>query len=327
MNALGFAAGAATRLRAEHPIEPAKLRVLELFCGLGGAAVALGDRAEVAAAVDIHQGALAVYRHNFPHPTLARTLETLSAAELAAFAANLWWLSPPCQPFTVRGQRRDDLDPRSRALLALVPRIAEVKPPLLALENVPGFAGSRTHARLLAGLTQAGYTVAETELCPSELGWPNRRRRFYLVASQVGLLEPCLPAEPPPSLADCLLWGPDEPFPGELVVSPELVSNYHHALDVVDAVDPAAVTACFTSAYGRSPVRSGSYLRTTTGLRRFAPAEILRLLGFPAAYRLPPTLPTSLGWRLAGNSLSVPAVRWVLSRLPGLQLGDRSTIG
>ena len=208
-----------------------------------------------------------------------------------------------------------------------MPRIAEVNSRLLALENVPGFAGSRSHAKLAAGLTEAGYTVAETEVCPSELGWPNRRRRFYLVASLVGLLEPCPPDEPPPTLADCLLWGPDEPFPAELVVAPKLEASYRHALDVVDAVDPTAVTACFTSAYGRSPVRSGSYLRTTTGLRRFAPAEILRLLGFPATYRLPPTLPTSLGWRLAGNSLSVPAVRRVLSRLPGLQLGDRSTMG
>lgn len=294
------------------------LKALELFCGLGGAAAALGPEVEVVAALDIHQGALAIYRHNFRHRTQARTLESLSAAELAGFDAELWWLSPPCQPFTRRGQARDDRDPRSRALLALTPHLGVVKPRFLALENVPGFAGSRTHARLRAELDGAGYEVAELELCPSELGWPNRRRRFYLVASLAGLAEPRPPAEPPARLADCLLWGPDEPFPGELAVSPELVASYRHALDVVDARDPSAVTACFTSAYGRSPVRSGSYLRTAEGLRRFAPAEILRLLGFPSWYQLPSTVPTGLGWRLAGNSLSVPAVRTVLSRLPGL---------
>jgi hypothetical protein len=88
------------------------------------------------------------------------------------------------------------------------------------------------------------------------------------------------------------------------------------------------LTACFTSAYGRSPVRSGSYLALApraecTGddpppLRRFSPAEVLRLLGFPAAFRLPPELPRDAAWHLAGNSLSLPAVRAVLAAVPPL---------
>ena len=82
----------------------------------------------------------------------------------------------------------------------------------------------------------------------------------------------------------------------------------------------ASVTACFTSAYGRSPVRSGSYLATAAGIRRFSPAEILRLLGFPADYELPPEMTLRNAWRLVGNSLSVPAVRTVLAAIP--ELGD-----
>ena len=35
------------------------------------------------------------------------------------------------------------------------------------------------------------------------------------------------------------------------------------------------MTHCFTSAYGRSPVRSGSYVSVEGGLRRFSPAEII----------------------------------------------------
>jgi len=87
---------------------------------------------------------------------------------------------------------------------------------------------------------------------------------------------------------------------------------------VVDAAQPGACAACFTSAYGRSVVRSGSYLATPTGLRRFSPQEILRLLDFPDTYRLPPGLPLRAAWPLVGNSLSVRAVRWVLSAMPGI---------
>ncbi|HXT21923.1 MAG TPA: DNA cytosine methyltransferase, partial [Thermoanaerobaculia bacterium] len=107
---------------------------------------------------------------------------------------------------------------------------------------------------------------------------------------------------------------PDDP--AELHVAHGLLDRYAHAADVVDADDPLAVAATFTSAYGRSPVRAGSYLRRSGIVRRFSPAEILRLLGFPPTYRLPPDLPLANAWRLLGNSLSVPAVREVLSALP-----------
>lgn len=290
------------------------VRVLELYCGIGGCAAALaGGDAEVVAALDINHRALAVYRHNFPHPAAARTLESLAAGDLAAYDADLWWLSPPCQPFTRRGLGRDDEDPRSRSLLALADRAAQVRPRWLALENVPGFATSRTRERLVAALTGAGYALGEWQLCPSELGVPNRRRRYYLAASRDRRLGE--PARRPAAsrLADHLDREPDP----ALTLPPELLARYRGALDLVDAADPAAVTACFTAAYGRSPVRSGSYLRLAGGgARRFSPAEILRLLGFPPDYTLPPELPRAVAWRLVGNSLSLPAVRAVLAALP-----------
>ena len=101
-----------------------------------------------------------------------------------------------------------------------------------------------------------------------------------------------------------------------LAVAPELLDRYRHAVDVVDADDGDAIAATFTSAYGRSPVRAGSYLRRGRIVRRFSPAEILRLLGFPAGYALPAALPLGNAWRLVGNSLAVPAVRAVLASLP-----------
>ncbi|HEX4953667.1 MAG TPA: DNA cytosine methyltransferase [Thermoanaerobaculia bacterium] len=299
---------------------PARLRALELFAGIGGFAAALGGDAEVVAALDIHRGALAVYRENFPHPVRAVTLESLPVAQLAAYRADLWWLSPPCQPFTTRGLGKDLEDPRSRALFHLIPVLGELRPRLVALENVPGFVGSRARARLLATLETAGYEWAEHLLCPSELGVPNRRQRYYLAAALGGGLRPLekVPAEFRPTEFRPLLAYLDAEPEADLWIDPELARRYQGALDVVHADDPLARTACFTAAYGHSPVRSGSYLATPTGLRRFSPQEVLRLLGFPESYRLPPDLPRQAAWRLAGNSLSVPAVRAVLGTLPGL---------
>jgi site-specific DNA-cytosine methylase len=156
--------------------------------------------------------------------------------------------------------------------------------------------------------------VRETLLCPSELGLPNRRQRFYLLASRDKIAD--WPARSGPSLPLAKVLDPGPP--PELWCTPELERRYAGALHVVDPRDPAALAACFTSAYGRSPVRSGSYLRTAAGLRRFSPAEILRLLDFPEGYELAPELPLSVAWRLVGNSVSVRGVRWVLSAVRGL---------
>jgi len=287
-------------------------RVLELYCGIGGCAAALGPAAEIVAAVDINRVALEVYHHNFPHPAAPRAIDSIGATDLHRWAAEVWWLSPPCQPFTRRGLRRDDADPRSVSLLRLIELLDHAPPPCLALENVPGFAGSRTHARLRATLDRLGYQVRERDLCPTDLGIPNRRRRFYLVAAQEALLDP-----PPANSSRRPLASHLDPNPtAELWPAPELMRRYRHAIDLVDPDDPGAVTACFTAAYGRSPVRSGSYLATPDGPRRFSPAEILRLLGFPDDYRLPPGLSLAAAWRLVGNSLSVDVVRRVLKQLP-----------
>jgi site-specific DNA-cytosine methylase len=316
------------------PAGLSRLRVLELYAGIGGVAAALEGVATVVAAVDINQRALAVYRRNFVHPALTRTIEGLSADELAGFRADLWWLSPPCQPFTRRGLGRDEDDPRAASLLALLDRIGEIgveAPRYLALENVPGFQGSRCHARLAATLERAGYRWRDGCLCPTELGVPNRRRRYYLVASREDEVADWSPeasdSDRRGTLRPYLDAAPDLDFDPGLAVDPDLARRYRHALDVVRSDEPGAVTACFTAAYGRSPVRSGSYLALDGApggpsgephLRRFSPAEVLRLLGFPATIRLPPDLPPEKAWPLVGNSLSVPAVRRVLSAVPEL---------
>jgi len=291
------------------------LRVLELYCGIGGCTAALESAASVVAAVDINRAALSVYGHNWPHPTLTATIESLPTASMDQWSADLWWMSPPCQPFTRRGLGRDADDPRTQSLLELIRRLESSPPTYLALENVPGFCDSRTHDLLRTTLDRLGYEIQEQTLCPTSLGVPNRRRRFYLLAGRQKLQAvPSPPAatENPTPLRDFL-----DPIPAaDLWVEPALVDQYRHAIDVVDPEDPEAVAACFTSAYGHSPIRSGSYLRTPTGLRRFSPTEILRLLGFPESFTLPKDLPRPAAWRLVGNSLSIPAVRYVLSTIP-----------
>lgn len=292
------------------------LRLVELYCGIGGAAAALGAAGipcEGVGAFDISEPAIATYRHNFPgHPAEVRLIESLPQDRLRALEADLFWLSPPCQPFTRRGLQKHLDDPRAATFLAALAHIAHSRPPYVALENVVGFETSEARDRLLATLADAGYReVRERLLCPSELGWPNRRPRYYLLAARGPLLPPASPRRER-RLADFL----DSVAEPGLELAPDTAVRYAAALDRVAPADPAAIASCFTSAYGRSLVRSGSYIETAQGLRRCSPAEVLRLLGFPAGFAFPPNLSRSLAFRLAGNSLSLPAVQAVLASIP-----------
>ncbi|HEY6009599.1 MAG TPA: DNA cytosine methyltransferase [Geobacteraceae bacterium] len=310
-----------------------KLRAVELFCGIGGFAAAVaGGNVEVVSAFDQNDAALQVYRHNFPaHGARRLDLERVSAAELAACVAGLWWLSPPCQPYSVRGRQRDLDDPRARSLVRLLD-ILEVLPDgelprHLALENVPGFARSLARERLLSVLAARGFEVRERTLCPTELGVPSRRPRYYLVASRAGLRPP-EPLSPQPlrQLADYLDQRICAAPPEELRVPDAVLCRFGGGFRLLDPAAPGSYTTCFTAGYGKSLMHAGAYLRTPAGVRRFAPEEIARLLHFPAAFGFPANMTLRRRWHLVGNSLSVIAVREVLRDLPGVEVGGQAQL-
>lgn len=55
------------------------------------------------------------------------TISSLQAHQLEQFAADIWMLSPPCQPYTRRGARRDAEDPRASSFLHLISLIPGMK--------------------------------------------------------------------------------------------------------------------------------------------------------------------------------------------------------
>lgn len=302
------------------------IRALELFCGIGGfAAAAEGRNIEIICAIDQSRDALSVYRLNFPsHRAVQTDLERVTADELAAYRADFWWLSPPCRPYTVRGARRDLSDPRARSLVNIMKEFAgipsEQKPTHLALENVEGFARSEARLRLLELLQANDYRLLEILLCPTDLGIPSRRPRYYLAASRLPLREGrAFPSPETKSLADYLDPALARNIPHELLVSPEIIGKFGDGLRILDVTVPGSYTTCFTSGYGKSIMHAGSYLRHGAVVRRFSPEEIAKLLHFPAGFTFPRDMSPRAKWRLVGNSLSVVAVREVLAAFPAIQ--------
>lgn len=299
------------------------VKLVEWHCGIGGLSAALGQSAHAIAAIDIKREAIDIYARNFPnHRPIVKNIESITDREVASWGtADLWWMSPPCQPHTVLGNKRDLKDPRSASFARMLELIKTFQPDNLAMENVPGFGSSLSRQELLKVLDGCGYQWYEETICPTQWAWPNRRQRYYLAATrqnQNGLREPIQMKERSLHLFDLIRSGDDDRK--ELNVSPDFLTRYQGAIHIADRNDNHCVTNCFTSAYGRSPTRCGSYLKTdrsgSGSVRRFSPSEILALLDFPSSFQINEELPLKSLWPMVGNSLTLNAIRRVISRLP-----------
>ncbi len=284
------------------------LKALELFSGLGGWRYALGEAGSVVAAFDISPAANATYALNHGDRPQARELATLPGDALLAFGADTWILSPPCQPFCRMGNRQGLQDPRSRAFLRLLEIFEAAPPERLALENVEGFLGSDAHDLLKAKLQRHGFHTQEYRLCPTQFGIPNRRPRSFVLASKAKLSRHRPPSQEPRPLAPFL----DGVEDASLYLDTETI-RHKPGLDLVRAEDHR--TACFIGGYGARFVGSGSFLVTGSGIRRFSPSEVARILGLPETFRFPEDLSLEKRYKLLGNGLSIPVARWVIRQL------------
>ncbi|GLI59124.1 hypothetical protein VaNZ11_000912 [Volvox africanus] len=156
----------------------------------GGAGKHLqGMRLQVTA-VDINTLANRVYAAEFGFQPRTLDLQRVTAAQLDEIEADIWLLTPPCQPYTTtsNARRRDTADPRAASLLHLLSDAvlpAMQRPPTrILLENVPGFVGSDSHSSLVTVLRTAGYELREFIVSPHQLGVPYSRPRYFALALQ-----------------------------------------------------------------------------------------------------------------------------------------------
>lgn len=174
--------------------------VVDSFAGGGGASVgieaALGRPVDVA----INHDPEAIAMHAANHPGTRHYCEDVWAVDpreaCAGRPVGLAWFSPECTHFS-RARGTGPLKRQSRSLAWVVVRWArEVRPRVLALENVEEFASwgplddgrpdkaraGETFRAWLAELRALGYAVEWRSLVAADYGAPTVRRRLYLVA-------------------------------------------------------------------------------------------------------------------------------------------------
>lgn len=161
-----------------------RFSVFEICAGAGGQALGLHNAGFTnAAAVEIDPDACKTLRMNHPEWTVIEgDVRKISGKEYSGI--DLLAGGVPCPPFSTAGKQLGANDERDLFPEAL--RLAaEIKPRAVMLENVAGFASEKFsdyRADIFAKLASLGYIPYARLIQSSELGVPQLRPRFIIVA-------------------------------------------------------------------------------------------------------------------------------------------------
>lgn len=198
-------------LRSKYPpgtsLNRGDVRVVDLFCGCGGltlgvaeACRALGYNFVSILAADMAPAALELYRKNFnPTVALSDPIEQYIDSELGeplsenekrfrelTGAIDILIGGPPCQGNSDLNNHTRRSDPRNLLYLRMIRCVEITRPRFLIIENVPGVQHD-THNVVdiaKAELKKLGYHVDSGVINMSDIGVPQKRKRFFLIASR-----------------------------------------------------------------------------------------------------------------------------------------------
>lgn len=282
----------------------APLQVASLFAGVGGFELGLGRAGhEAAVLVDNYDPARAVLRARFPGVELMGDVREVAELPEGVGCVTAGF---PCQDLSSVGQKFGITGTRSR-LVGEVFRLLERRPiEWVVLENVP-FLLKLDRGRALRLITTAldelGYRWAYRVIDTRAFGLPQRRRRWYLVASLSS--NPC----------DVLLAGDVDPTPDPPDSDVACGFYWTEGMRALGwAVDSVPPIKGGSSVGVPSPpaIRLPDGNLVTPDLR-----DAERLQGFPAEWTQPAEEVARPGyrWQLVGNAVSTPVTEWIGWRL------------
>lgn len=288
------------------------MNVVGLFAGIGGFELGfqrVGHHATLL--VDNAPASIAVLRARFPETELRQDIRDLDRLPAGT---DVLCAGFPCQDLSSVG-RKEGIDGTRSSLVGEVFRLLSETPvPWVVLENVPfilQLARGRALALITSALTELGYRWAYRVVDSQSFGLPQRRRRWYLVASNIH--------DP----RGVLLPGDTEPSPTH---SPKPACGFYwtegmRALGwAVDAVPPIKGGSSVGVPSPPAIVMPDGRL-VTPDLR-----DTERLQGFDADWTQPAEGVVRKGfrWQLVGNAVSVNAAEWLARRIQTPESYDAS---
>lgn len=175
-----------------------KIKVVDLFCGIGGLSHGLiKEGMDVVAGIDNDSSCKYGYEYNNRARFIDKNILDVSSREVEElFGSDKGIIRvlagcAPCQPFSklnLKTITKKELEPLGK----FAQLIDEIKPDIVSMENVSGLADKGKYpvfAEFISTLERNGYKYKYEIVNVSDYGVPQRRRRLVLLASRFGDIE------------------------------------------------------------------------------------------------------------------------------------------
>lgn len=283
---------------------------------------------ELVQAYDAWQPAIDTYRANVGHHIWSHDLKDILGvgAMLAQLQPDMICGGPPCQDYSIAGERREGENASMTKAFAMLVVVA--RPSWFLMENVELATKSQAWAEARTMLQRAGYGLTECKLDASFYGVAQARKRLFVVGrlgERDGFLTSALMAarsERQTTLGD--LFGEDHP---PIYVAPRFTRN--KAVWHVDGPAPTIIASSWRPIPASRHVLEGTVAPTL--------AQMGQIQGFPAdwewlggskhenmkliANAVPPKVAETIGRAILAREAGedIPAiqgnfVRWLMQR-------------
>ena len=323
-----------------------RVAVAELFCGSGGMAMGFGEacrelgfRFDSEACLDHDAEAVVVYAAN--HGSRVRSAK--SASEIVDYQVvgdgpdaeflyepelidpawqklvgqvDVLLAGPPCQGHSNLNNKTRRVDKRNQLYLTVPATAVALGVDVVVIENVEAVVHDRSRvvesARAL--LEKAGYAVEVGVISATGIGWPQTRRRYFMIARKSAAPLPVasvMNAFAAPSIRD-VMWAigdlAEVPFDDKLHISTELSDENKKRIDYLFDHDEYELPnserpdchkdgTSYGAVYGRmyphkpAPTLTTGFLTPGRGRyihptqrRTITPREAARIQGYPDSY-------------------------------------------
>jgi len=171
---------------------------IDLFAGLGGFHLALSELGcRCVFASELRSDLQELYKTNFKGTRIEGDITKVNISDIPHH--DILCAGFPCQPFSQAGKREGFSDDKGRGnmfnyICAIIEEKAKHndKPSLLILENVANLKGhddGRTWRIIQEKLKNLGYYIQGEVLSPHQYGYPQHRKRIYIVGIRNDIME------------------------------------------------------------------------------------------------------------------------------------------
>lgn len=310
---------------------------IDLFAGLGGFRLALESfGANCIFSCEIEKSVREVYTKNF-NSIPCGNIEEIKEDQIPKH--DILCAGFPCQSFSISGKQNGFLDTRGTLFFEIIRIVKFHKPKLIFLENVKNF---ETHDKgetlriVYQKLSSNGYQVYHNVLNASDYGIPQKRERIYILAFRNDLninhfyFPPKL--NQTTTLKNFLLSREETKkyhinrsdiiLSKNLDVFPDMLGRYPNKAIRVGILNKGGQGERIYHTLGHAITlsSSGGGVGAKTGLyyddniiRKLAPRECARIMGFPDSYLLSSS--DSQSYKHLGNSVVVDVLQHIILQI------------